>query len=679
MEYELKKKKNILIVGILSLLIILMGSTYAFFSYTKGSEAYVLSSSKISATFTSGTNSITFSNAYPISDQFAIQNLDKLTYIDFTVASEVVDETQAVEYEIYLTESDTNTLSSDYLKVYLTDENNKKIVSPTIYSSLNTSTYDSNGRVVYKDNNPGEHSKNYRLYVWLDQEYSQNDVSQTFTFKVNLYAYNAENQRLSYFLTNAIESHTTDTCNPIVEEDEIIYFSGTNDCVNFNYVWYSGKLWRITAIYPDGTMKMITDGMITSIAYGSKFYTDENTTSYMYQWLNQEFLPTLYNYENIIVEDAVWNASPGNETISSKLPVSGQEEVLVNASVGLLNSYEYYKSYQNTSSSNGYLNIGYYWWLLNPYSASSSSVWYVSNYGNGNNFGPSNTRGARPSIYLKSTIQLTGGSGTVDDPYRIKGDRENIEENVTLINTRGSGEYVKLVDEETAPTFRIVGTETINGAISTKLVLNDYVRDTTDVDADSNTTEVLTRAFSTTTSWSSVSEIDQTYWRGYLNNTWIKEVDPTYNSETGTFGMLERGTYYLGSVTESNRNYKLSVCKTVDNGKSVQDCIDENTDETSTVQTSVMEYSGLLRYGEMFASQFGTGSGNSSNMWLITSYRSYNSSYVWHVSKSGYGIYSRPSDTNGARPSINLKSTILIKSGSGTKTDPFLVGLPSSE
>ncbi|MBQ8471915.1 MAG: hypothetical protein IJ501_00250, partial [Bacilli bacterium] len=392
--------------------------------------------------------------------------------------------------------------------------------------------------------------------------------------------------------------------------------------------------------------------------------------------LNQEFLPTLYNYENIIVEDAVWNASPGNETISSKLPVSGQEEVLVNASVGLLNSYEYYKSYQNTSYTIGYLNIGYYWWLLNPYSASSSSVWYVSNYGNGNNFGPSNTRGARPSIYLKSTIQLTGGSGTVDDPYRIKGDRENIEENVTLINTRGSGEYVKLVDEETAPTFRIVGTETINGAISTKLVLNDYVRDTTDVDADSNTTEVLTRAFSTTTSWSSVSEIDQTYWRGYLNNTWIKEVDPTYNSETETFGMLDKGTYYLGSVTSSNRNYKLSVCKTANNGKSVQDCIDENTDETSTVQTSVMEYSGLPRYGEMFASQFGTGYGNSSNMWLITSY---SSSDVWYVSNFGGGFNYGPSSAYGARPSINLKSTILIKSGSGTKTDPFLVGLPSSE
>src|SRR5574344_886292 len=47
--------------------------------------------------------------------------------------------------------------------------------------------------------------------------------------------------------------------NTIIQEDNIVYISGSATDINFNYVWYSGKLWRITAIYPDGTMKMITD------------------------------------------------------------------------------------------------------------------------------------------------------------------------------------------------------------------------------------------------------------------------------------------------------------------------------------------------------------------------------------------------------------------------------------
>ena len=149
-------------------------------------------------------------------------------------------------------------------------------------------------------------------------------------------------------------------------------------------------------------------------------------------------------------------------------------------------------SYKNTSYSNGYLNIGYHWWLITPYN--SSSVRIVDYGGDLNVDDPSgNSDGARPSVNLQSTIQLTAGSGTATDPYRIKGDQEEAEENVTLINTRQSGEYVKLSSDETAPTFRIVDTELVGENLTTKIVLNDYVKDTNDVDADGNTTEVLTK------------------------------------------------------------------------------------------------------------------------------------------------------------------------------------------
>ena len=200
-------------------------------------------------------------------------------------------------------------------------------------------------------------------------------------------------------------------------------------------MWYSGKLWRITAIYPDGTMKMITDDAITTIKYGEdvNFYTDASTSSYMYQWLNEDFLSTLYNYENIIVTDAIWNA-----TQTSSVSTKPSETTLVTAPVGLLNSYEYYKSYENTSYSKGYLNIGYWWWLLNPYS--SSSVWRVYSYGIANYISPShNTTGVRPSVNLQSGITINGGTGTSDDPYTISGDKETVTAGTTLLNTRVSG------------------------------------------------------------------------------------------------------------------------------------------------------------------------------------------------------------------------------------------------
>ena len=98
------------------MLIVLIGSAYAFYNYLKTMKAFTLSSNGINATFTEGNNEINFSNAYPISDEFAIQNLSSLNYIDFTVSGNSVNSDESVKYEIYLTEKEGNDLNSDYVK-----------------------------------------------------------------------------------------------------------------------------------------------------------------------------------------------------------------------------------------------------------------------------------------------------------------------------------------------------------------------------------------------------------------------------------------------------------------------------------------------------------------------------------------------------------------------------------
>ena len=653
------KNKKVLIFGIAFLIIVLLGSTYAFFTYSKGVQAFTLTSDTIKAEFISGTNSINITNAYPISDEFALENLDKLSYIDFTVSSTINDPNKAISYELYLTGDTTNTLDSNYIKVYLTDENNNQVVSPKIYNSLENTTYQADkqtGKVIYTGNNPGVKTNKYRLYAWIDKDYEQNSVSQTFKFNVNIYAYNDTNKELSYVFLNDLKAKQTDTCKTYIEEDGITYVSGSQDCINFNYVWYSGKLWRITAINPDGTMKMITDDPITTISYGSdvNFYdiSKKDDTSYtgswIYQWLNEDFLDTLYNYQNIIVEDSTWNITNSNASSTSAISTKLPETTLINNAtigkntpVGLLNSYEYYLSYKNTSYSSGYLNIGYYWWLLNPYS--SSYVWYVIYYGYAGYNYPSSTYGARPSINLKSNIQLSGGSGTKDDPYTISGDKEQPTISTTLLNTRTVGEYVVFDedgDSSTKELYRIVGIE--DG--KTKLNKNDYIK--------SGTTS-LSKKFSTSTTYGSGTSDD--YWDYYLNNTW-------YNS-LASISMLDKGTYYIKAMSGS---YKNSLCNTNNTTETTKNCV-----KTTSIWNS--GYVGLPRYGEMFAGQQGNGYGSSSDIWLITPYGSSN---VWIVNYYGYAYnYYNPSSTFGARPSINLKSNIVITGGSGTKSDPFTIAL----
>ena len=56
----------------------------------------------------------------------------------------------------------------------------------------------------------------------------------------------------------------------------------------------------------------------------------------------------------------------------------------------------------------------------------------------------------------------------------------------------------------------------------------------------------------------------------------------------------------------------------------------------------------------------------------------YDTTYMKYVSEDGYTYFANPaSNKKVARPTIHLTSTVVIKSGSGTKGDPFVVGLPS--
>ena len=529
-----------------------------------------------------------------------------------------------------------------------------KGILETKYLMLGSTSINSNNiddMIVYYKNPDG---------IWLNAATGEEIENVPDTFNIEyINTEVATSNTISNTIKKAIATNTTSTCNNLtVEEDGTTYLSGTKDCINFNYVWYSGKLWRITAINPDGSLKMITDDNITTISYGedvnfydiSKKDDTSYTGSYIYQWLNEDFLDTLYNYKNIIVENSTWNITNSNagsvDEISKKLP----ETTLINNStigkntpVGLLNSYEYYLSYKNTNSTSaskkGYFDNGYSWWLLNSYS--SSNVWEV---GGADNFaGPLSILGVHPVVNLKPTIMILSGSGTKDDPYKILGDKEQPTINTTLLNTRTVGEYVIFDEDGSASTkeiYRIVGIE--DGKV--KLNKNDYIK---------SDGAVVTKKISTSITYGD-GDSDE-YCDYYLNNTW-------YNS-LASIDMLDKGTYYIKE--RSSGSYKNSLCNTDDTTETTKSCV-----KTTSIWNS--GYVGLPRLGEMFASQQEDGRNNSNTIWLITPYSSSN---VWHVDGNNIGYYYNPSLIAAVRPSIYLKSNVVITGGDGTKTNPFTIAL----
>ena len=641
-------KKYLPIYMIMLSIVLLMGTSYALLrSSHQGTNTYTMNVGTLQVTFVdSATNALTLENAYPMTDDEGMSETKELT---FTVKN---TGTVTSKYSVYIEETSTSPEFKSVIR-FISNKNDAGYNSP---KTLSEDKYiDSESYLAVSE------TAVYKVKAWISDTADSTYMNKTFTARVVV---SSEQATLaSEKIKDKLKNKNNDSCQTYIEEDGVTYVSGTKECIDFNYVWYSGKMWRIVSVNQDGTMKMITDDAITSIAYNPQgdvnFYDISKkddasyTGSYIYQWLNEDFLDTLYNYQNIIVEDSTWNITNSNASSTSAISTKLPETTLINNStigkntpVGLLNSYEYYLSYKNTTDYvYGYLNVGYFWWLLNPYN--SSYLWNVYDSGYSSSLYPSYTFGVRPSINLKSDIQLTGGSGTKDNPYRIAGDKEVATPNTTYLNTRNSGEYVIFDEDGSSPTselYRIVSIE--DGKV--KLNKNDYIK---------NGTTVLTKKFSTSVTYGNGTTDD--YWDYYLNNTW-------YNSLTNK-DMLESSTYYIKEVL-NGWSYKNSLCS--------------NTRETTkacTKTTTVWDgLVGLPRYGEMFASQQGSGYSSSNDIWLITPH---NSSSVWRVSNGrsvndhGDASGSNPSNSYGARPSIYLKSNVVITGGSGTQSDPFTIAL----
>ena len=59
------------------------------------------------------------------------------------------------------------------------------------------------------------------------------------------------------------------------------------------------------------------------------------------------------------------------------------------------------------------------YWTLTPFS--SSNVLYVNRNGYADNYNsPSTARGVRPSVNLKSNVQIVNGDGTLNSPFEIQ-------------------------------------------------------------------------------------------------------------------------------------------------------------------------------------------------------------------------------------------------------------------
>ena len=229
---------------------------------------------------------------------------------------------------------------------------------------------------------------------------------------------------------------------------DVTFVRGNNPS---NYVWYSGKLWRIVS-YTNNYVKLVTDDIITvlprntanNIKYGN---------SEIDKWLTNIFLPTLKEPDKYLI-DTVWDVSP---TTSSVMAPNKSETVT--KKVGLLNSYE-------ASSIGSFFNDNYSFLLSNYVNNTTTRV--ARNGGSVNDvaFNTESYYAIRPAITMKVDNYVIGGDGSINYPYILDGNCTNVL-NGTALNTRYSGEYLYIGND----LYRIVS---ISSNITKAIMVNNY-------------------------------------------------------------------------------------------------------------------------------------------------------------------------------------------------------------
>ena len=198
------KKKQIIItlIAIISLVVITVGVTYAFFNYAKtGTTDNTVKTGSITFLYTevSGVGKgISLTEAYPVADSIGKVQTGEGKVFDFKVTS-TIEMNSNIDYQVTARKKSDSTLANNAVKLYLTeDSGTEQELLLSKYSELeqtdkvDSSKYDE--RILYEATVPANtknYEKNFKLRMWVSDDTDFTDGSmndKTFTITVNVYA-----------------------------------------------------------------------------------------------------------------------------------------------------------------------------------------------------------------------------------------------------------------------------------------------------------------------------------------------------------------------------------------------------------------------------------------------------------------------------------------------------------
>ena len=220
-----------------------------------------------------------------------------------------------------------------------------------------------------------------------------------------------------------------------LEKDEYecrYFFKGANPN---NYITFNNETWRILSVECDGTIKIVKNEIISDEYWDSSNSTNWAKPATLNIYLNGSYLTGILNQTaqgQIALKDfSIGAVTDNNNDLTSQ--INDENRNTWNGKVALITASEYLRTNSNQSScgtlrqynsnyssckNTTWMYINDVWWTLSSNSTYSHLIHSIYSEGY---FGPSdpdyNKDAVRPSVYLSSEVQITGGDGSQSNPY----------------------------------------------------------------------------------------------------------------------------------------------------------------------------------------------------------------------------------------------------------------------
>ena len=468
---KLKQHKLILIIFMISIILIITGVTYSLYEILfTGRKEQVINAGGIVFKYNETSDGLILDNN-SILDDTAGKTQEK--YFDFEI-SLASNKNTSINYIIAIDENDISTLTNDKVKVYLTNQDNIEIVSPTSISQLEVDVNKNNYKKLYnKQINQGEKHL-YRLRTWIDDTkdlYTEtsNDGNHTlemkdviYKFKVNVYTV-LENEETITTGADTLIKLTDNKDNSglytiIHPKDTTLQIGNDKDITEYryrgaspkNYVSFNGETWRIIGVFPtdDGTGNIENRiKIIRNESIGGKYWDEKATNDWVKPaTLNTELNTTYLNNLSPTAQSMIGNTKyylGGYSKSTIQKDVMYQYERKINGStyyygsnpnnwvgkLGLMYASDYgyaasdectqtLSNYKDTTcKNNNWLLKRKEEWLLPQNAGTSNYAFIVRSDGEVNSIYVKNTDVVRPVLYLTSSVEIIGGNGTSTEPY----------------------------------------------------------------------------------------------------------------------------------------------------------------------------------------------------------------------------------------------------------------------